>query len=95
MDNAHAAAGQQGDLVGVHVHHMGQDGPGTQQPQTVGMGHGAQAVLFQAQGRFLTGLGQMDVQRQAQFVGQFAAGRELRRRGGVDAGGMTATCRRS
>lgn len=74
MDNAHAAAGQQGDLVGVHVHPMGQDGPGTQQPQTVGMGHGAQAVLFQAQGRFLTGLGQMDVQRQAQFVGQFAAG---------------------
>ena len=66
---------------------MGQDGPGTQQPQTVGMGHGAQAVLFQAQGRFLTGLGQMDVQRQAQFVGQFAAGRELRRRGGVDAVG--------
>ena len=29
----------------------------------------------------------MDVQRQAQFVGQFAAGRELRRRGGVDAVG--------
>ena len=66
---------------------MGQDGPGAQQAQTVGMGHGAQAVLLQAQGRFLPGLGQMDVQRQAQLVGQLPAGRELRRRGGIDAVG--------